>query len=69
MNWLNLRDLSRLGDFHGQDDDDRWGGLRGPGAQPADTQRIMEPGHFGSRGRGRRGAGGREIGNGKETEF
>lgn len=25
MNWLNLRDLSRLGDFHSQDDDDRWG--------------------------------------------
>lgn len=29
----------------------------------------MEPGHSGSRGRGRRRAGGREIGNGKETEF
>lgn len=30
---------------------------------------LMELSHFSSRGRGRRGAVGREIGNGKETEF
>lgn len=45
------------------------GNVREDGAQPGDTQRIVELGQFGSRGRGRRGAGGREKGNGKETEF
>lgn len=41
----------------------------GPGSQPGDTRRIMESCHFGSRGRGRSGAGGQETGNGEETEF
>lgn len=45
------------------------GSLQGDGAQPGDIQGIVEPSQFGSRGKGRRGAGGREKGNGKETQF
>lgn len=45
------------------------GNLQGDGAQPGDIQGIVHLSQFGSRGKGRRGAGGREKGNGKETPF